>query len=161
MISIGDFSKMLTIESNLIKAQTAGLAQADTLIQPSPGGNCMNWVLGHTLESLLEMLELLGGEAPLDRLALSTYRRESEPVRGDGPGVWTLEALLDGHARVQAALAARLSQMSEADFAAEVRFGERVMTLGWRAFFLHFHHTYHVGQLEMLRQLAGRTEKII
>ena len=27
--------------------------------------------------------------------------------------------------------------------------------------FLHFHYTYHVGQLEVLRQLAGKTDKLI
>jgi hypothetical protein len=27
--------------------------------------------------------------------------------------------------------------------------------------FLHFHYTYHLGQLETLRQLAGRRDKVI
>jgi hypothetical protein len=161
MIHVTDFIKMLSIENSLIQTQTAGLNQADTLIQPAPSGNCMNWVLGHTLENQIELLTTLGGESPLAGATLAVYGRESEPVRADGPGVLPLETLLDGHARLHAALAARLAEMTDADFDREVRLGERVMSLGWRVFFLHFHYTYHIGQLELLRQLAGKTEKLI
>jgi len=30
-----------------------------------------------------------------------------------------------------------------------------------RIFFLYFHETYHVGQTELFRQLAGKDEKLI
>jgi hypothetical protein len=36
-----------------------------------------------------------------------------------------------------------------------------VTTRGARLFFYYFHETYHVGQTELLRQLAGRDDKII
>ena len=60
MITKADLIKMLVIENNLIHDQTNGLNQADTLIQPQ-GGNCMNWVLGHLLESQIIMLKALNG----------------------------------------------------------------------------------------------------
>lgn len=161
MISISDYVKMLSIQNNLIRAQTAELTHADTLLQPPNGGNCMNWVLGHTLESQVGLLLELGGESPVPATALAIYARESQPLAGDIPGVLPLETLLEGHAQVHAALASRLSQMSEADFERSVQLGERIMTLGWRVFFLNFHLTYHIGQLELLRHLAGKTDKII
>ena len=34
-------------------------------------------------------------------------------------------------------------------------------TLGERLVFLHWHETYHVGQLELLRQLAGTNDAVI
>jgi hypothetical protein len=68
---------------------------------------------------------------------------------------------LVGHDKVHAAIAARLTKMSEADFDVEIQQGERNVIRGWRVFFLHFHYTYHIGQLEQLRQLAGKTEKVI
>jgi hypothetical protein len=160
MITIVDLIKMLVIENNLIHDQTNDLSQIDTLIQP-PGGNCMNWVLGHLLESQVSMLKALDGNPPIDPVLLDRYKRESAPITADSEGVLSLEALLDGHDKVHAAIAARLSEMSESDFAVEIQQGERKVIRGWRVFFLHFHYTYHIGQLEQLRQLAGKTEKII
>jgi hypothetical protein len=161
MVTIQDFLRMLSIEQSLVQNQTQGLTQADTLVQPQPSGNCMNWVLGHTLENQITMLQLLGGEAPIPETDLAIYQRESAPIRADGPGVLPIERLLEYHKQVKEALVARLTGMQDADFDQEVPFRERTTTLGWRVFFLYFHYTYHVGQLELLRQLAGKTEKLI
>lgn len=161
MITIADFAKLLQMENNIIHEQTKDLTQADTLNQPQPGGNCMNWVLGHALENQVIILELLGGSSPVSGESLERYRRESEPIKREGPGVWTLEDLLAGYDQVQQAITTRLQEMDEQDFMQEVKWGERTVTLGWRVFFYYFHFTYHVGQLEYLRNLAGYTEKVI
>lgn len=161
MISKQDFIRIFSINHNVIKMQTEGLSQADTLIQPQPSGNCMNWVLGHLLDNQITLLELLGAQSPVDGEEQAAYRRESEPVRAEGEGVLSLERLLEGHAAVHQALVARLEEMDEGDFTRQIQHGERTTTLGWRFLFLHFHFTYHVGQLELLRQLAGRAEKVI
>jgi hypothetical protein len=58
-------------------------------------------------------------------------------------------------------LVARLAEMSPADFDREIQSRDRTVSLVWRLFFLHFHYTYHLGQLELLCQLAGKTEKLI
>ena len=161
MLSPQDFNRLFTIENNLIQSQTEGLSQADTLIQPQPSGNCMNWVLGHILESQVTMLTVLGGISPVDPAGLAIYKRESEPVTANRPGVLPVESLLEGVNSVHAALVAYLAEMSDADFSREIQQGERKFTLGGRFLFLHFHYTYHVGQLELLRQLAGRSDKIV
>jgi hypothetical protein len=161
MLTNQDFIRLFSIEHNLIKMQTEGLTQADTLIQPQPSGNCMNWVLGHTLENQVGILKLLGQEPPVDEAELEIYRRESAPISADGPQILSLESLLEGHEKVHKQLAACLAGMTDADFAREMEFRGRTVTLGWRFLFLHFHYTYHVGQLELLRQLAGRSEKLI
>jgi hypothetical protein len=161
MITIQDFIRLLSIEHNMIHTQTEGLTQADTLIQPQPSGNCMNWVLGHLLDNQSTLLTLLGKESPVDSVLVERYLRDSDPVTGEGPGVLTLERLLDGLDRIQAALIARLGEMSDADFIREIEFHGRSVSVGWRVVFLNFHFTYHVGQLELLRQLAGRPEKLI
>jgi hypothetical protein len=36
-----------------------------------------------------------------------------------------------------------------------------MMTVGQRLFGLYFHQTYHIGQTELLRQLAGVNDKVI
>lgn len=32
-----------------LQRNTAGLSHEDSLVQPQPAGNCLNWVLGHIL----------------------------------------------------------------------------------------------------------------
>jgi hypothetical protein len=161
MLSPQDFIRLFSIENELIKNQTEGLSQTDTLIQPQPSGNCMNWVLGHVLESQITMLTVLGGTSPVDPAELVIYKRESEPITGEGVGVHQLEWLLQELDDVHRALVARLAEMNETDFEREIQQGERRYTVGWRFLFLHFHYTYHVGQLELLRQLAGHKDKIV
>ena len=161
MLSTQDFVRLLTIENQLIRDQTAGLTQADSLIQPQPSGNCMNWVLGHILESQVSMLTLLGGSSPVDPAQLEIYRRESQPITAEGPGVLPIERLLEGLDAVSTAIRERLSQMAPPEFERPIQQGERTFTVGWRFLFLHFHYTYHLGQLELLRQLAGHGEKIV
>jgi uncharacterized damage-inducible protein DinB len=51
--------------------------------------------------------------------------------------------------------------MDDTTFAREIGSGERKTTVGQRAFFLYFHETYHVGQTELFRQLAGKNDKVI
>jgi hypothetical protein len=161
MITVQEFSRLLAIENNLILSQAEGLSHADMLLQPQPSGNCMNWVLGHILDSQIDMLQALGQESPLPGLDLGLYQRESQRLIQDGPGVLRPEALLDGLTTLHKALLAALAACGEEDFAREISANGRTMTLGWRLFFLHFHYTYHVGQLELLRQLSGRTDKIV
>lgn len=161
MITISDFVKMLASENEIVHQQTRDLGQADTLIQPQPSGNCLNWVLGHMLDNQILVLKTLGGTSPIDRTETERYRRDSEPIRAEEPGVWSLEQLLAGHDQILTALTARLGELAEADLDEDIQLGERKVKRGWWVFFLHFHYTYHLGQLEYLRQLAGKTDKVI
>jgi hypothetical protein len=161
MITIADLTKLLSMINNIIKQQTAGLTQADTLLQPQPSGNCMNWVLGHALINQIILLQLLEVESPIDEAELAAYTTDSMPIAGEGSGVLPLERLLEYHDLVHQLMLTRLGEMSDADFERQVESNDRTFSLGWRVFFRQFHLTYHVGQLELLRQMAGKTEKII
>ena len=97
MITIAEFSKMLANENEIVHEQTRELSNADALIQPQPSGNCLNWVLGHMLDNQILVLKTLGGSSSIERTETDRYRRDSEPIRAEGPGVWTLEQLLAGH----------------------------------------------------------------
>lgn len=161
MISITDLKRMLMIEHELIRQQTEGLTDADTFIQPAPGGNCMHWVLGHLLDSQVTLLESLGVESPVSKNALERYTRESEPIRTSEPGLFTLVELLERLDLVHDGIKAILGQMKEEDFKVNVPFGSKKSPRGWVVFFLHFHYSYHIGQLEYLRQLAGKLDKVV
>lgn len=144
----------------IIEAQTAGLSHEEALIQV-PHVNCLNWVLGHIAEGRDGLLELLGRPPLLAAGERARYSRESEPVRGEGPGVLSLERLLGILREGQERITAALEGLSEAALEEVKPLGDRNPTLRERLHFLHFHDTYHTGQTEILRALAGRTDRVI
>ncbi len=161
MINKTEFAKMLSNEYQMILQQVADLTQADSLLQPQLGGNCMNWVLGHYADSLINLLTVLGGTLPEDLPSLECYRRESEPILEEAEGVLRLNVLVQSCDKLTTAITTRLDLLSEQDFDAEINLWGSKARRGWWAFFFFFHNTYHLGQLEYLRNLAGKTEKVI
>jgi len=161
MIRIEDYTKMLSDELEILRDQVADLTHEDSLLQPQPGGNCLNWVMGHLVGNLVEIQNLLGGEEPKDIPDLGHYGFGSDPICGEEDGVIPLQVLMDTYAQLTKMITDRLATMSEADFDEEVDFWQGKTRRGYVAFFYFFHNTYHIGQLEQLRNLAGRTEKVI
>jgi len=161
MIHIDDFSKMLSGEAEILRQQTDGLSQADSLLQPQPGGNCLNWVVGHLVENLVEIIKVIQGELPPDLPVLDRYLINSEPIRGEEDGVLPLEALVNTYGQLTQTLTKQLENLPEEYFEEEIDFWQGKARRGYVAFFYFFHNTYHIGQLEQLRNLAGKTEKII
>lgn len=161
MIYIEDYSKLLSWELEIIKKQTAGLSQEDSLIQPQPGGNCMNWVMGHLALNQTIILEILGVGPPEDLPNLDRYKMDTDPIHGEGEGVLDLQELIETYTLLHKKVIDRLDQMSEEDFEDVINFWEGKHRRGFMTFFYFFHNTYHLGQLEFLRNLTGKTEKVI
>ncbi len=145
----------------ILQMQVKGLSHQDSLLQPPFRGNSLNWVLGHILESRNGVLGLLGEQEVMTKAEAARYGYGSEPVTGEGPGVLRLEDLLTRLERAQERIAAGLKRAKAEDLAQERDFGWRKATVGDQAFFLYFHETYHTGQTEYLRQLAGTNDKVI
>jgi len=145
----------------IIQAQTKGLSHADSLLQPPFRGNCLNWVLGHLVTNRDRVVTLLG-EAPVGNEAVQArYGYGSEPVLGEGEGVLRLETLLDMLARSQERINAALARITPEELSKETQDHRGKTRVAERLFFLYFHETYHVGQTELLRQLAGTNDKVI
>lgn len=161
MINISEYQNMLKLLHTIILKQTEGLSNADLLLQPQNGGNCMLWTMAHITDNLREIVKYLGAEVPAEAAMLDEFGYGSDPVKGPAEGLPTKEGLLALYATLQQAALARLDGMSMADFEAQVPMHGSPARRGWAAFFSIFHHAYHVGQLEQLRNLAGRTEKVI
>lgn len=79
----------------------------------------------------------------------------------DGPGVLRLEALVAALEQSGARLVAALTSASEEELARETMVNGRQRTVADGVFGLYFHETWHAGQTELLRQLAGRGDKVI
>ena len=161
MITKQEYVRMLEGNRSLIEMQIEGLTDAQSLIQPANGGNCLRWVLGHLAENLIEILRLLDTEPAQEAEALKRFARTSEPIKGDEPGLLRLREIMQLYVKLETQIYEKLSMMDESDFDKEIGTGERKARLGWKLFFYAFHHHYHIGQLEYLRNLAGLTESLI
>jgi hypothetical protein len=65
----------------VVRLNVEGLSHADSLIHPQPGGNCLNWVVGHLLAIYHHALDLLGQAPVLPAEVLKRYDRGSLPIR--------------------------------------------------------------------------------
>jgi len=139
----------------LITRLTAGLNHAGSVVQPPFKGNALNWVLGHIVAGRNEALTYLGGEPVWGDEELGFYKTGSDPITGDDQGL-TLEQLLAAFDEVQERLSDRLAEIWAEELAkvVDTRFGER--PVGEHVASLHWHETYHAGQLELLRELAKK-----
>lgn len=144
----------------IINRQVAGLTHADSLRQPPVRGNCLNWVLGHIAVHRDFILEALGEAKILGDAALVRYDRESAPILGEEDGVLPLATLLAAIDQAQAQIAATLVRATTADLTQQAPKSEPA-TVAEQVFFLYWHETYHVGQTEYLRQLAGTDDQVI
>jgi hypothetical protein len=146
----------------IIKMQTEGLSQGDSLVQLPFRGNCMNWVVGHIVTNRNSVLELLGVEQPPNADLVARYKRESEPICAAGPDVLPLDRLIELLELAQAQIAGLLAEATPEELKREVAFfGRRSMPVSEWLLFFYFHDTYHTGQTEILRQAAGKNDVII
>ena len=161
MITTEDLIGGLERNLNIIKAQTEGLSHADSLLQLPFRGNCLNWVLGHIAGNRHGIVQYLGGEPILSEAQMARYGYGSDPVEGDEEGLVNLEALLAMLGSAQEEIASRLAATNQDDLATEVESFLGKTSLAQLLFFLFWHESYHVGQTEPLRQLAGKDDAVI
>lgn len=144
----------------IIDKQCEGLTHEESLLQLPFRGNCLNWVLGHLAQNRNQALDVLGLDlfGP-DDLA-DRYGRGSEPLDENAEDVLALEELLDLLRAQQAALEGHLKQAPAATLDVLVG-GDGERTALEVLSHLHWHETYHCGQLEILRQLTGTDDAVI
>lgn len=144
----------------LVRMQTDGLAHEDSLLQPPFRGNCLNWVLGHILEGRNTALKLLGESPIWAEKETSRYKRGSEAITHDEQAL-PLDRLLEDLDRSQERIAAALEHATAEELASVVPFRGSERPLAQAVASQHWHETYHTGQLELLRQLAGTDDAIV
>jgi uncharacterized damage-inducible protein DinB len=162
MISPNYLIRLYDRNVQIVKMQTEGLTQAESLVQLPFRANCMNWVVGHVVTNRHNVLKLLDGEYPMEAERVKRYTRESEAVHGEEEGVLALGELAALLEKAQAQIAERLAVITpEALERQTAFFGNRSMSVAEWLLFFFFHDAYHVGQTEILRQAAGKDDKVI
>ncbi|HEX2219644.1 MAG TPA: DinB family protein [Gemmatimonadales bacterium] len=143
---------------DVVYANVHGLTHEDSLVQPRPGGNCLNYVLGHLLsvyDGLLRMLEqgpVMSGEA------LQRYARGTPPIESPAEALdfgTLLQAWGDASERVDAALAGLDPEILDRRVP-ESPSGNPDETLRSLLTTVMFHQAYHAGQTAVLRRIAGK-----
>jgi uncharacterized damage-inducible protein DinB len=133
------------------------LTHDESLQSPQPGGNCLNWVVGHLDSTNEQMLALLGQPAVLGEAALARYKRGSVELH-DAAEALPLEKLLsvwdEQWARIDAGLAALPPEKLDAPSPWSPR-NKPDETIGSLLAALLFHQAYHTGQSGLLRRIAG------
>lgn len=149
-------ARLFDITYRVIKMQTEGLAHSDSLLQLPFHGNCLNWVLGHIIASRNQALMLLDESPAWSEPEIALYKTGSQPIT-NGENAYPLEKILSDLDQSQERLIAALQRVSQEKMEATI--GEE--TVGQRLAGLYFHETYHTGQTELLRQLAGKNDTIV
>ena len=144
----------------IIRRQTEGITNEESVLQPPVRGNCMNWILGHILNDRNLVLGLLGEKSVLNKTETERYQRESDPVTRFEDGI-PFDQLLEKFDLSQKRIVAGLREISSERLAEIAEAGTRKEEVGALISFIHWHETYHTGQFELLRQLAGKNDKVI
>jgi hypothetical protein len=146
--------RLFEINLFAIRANAEGVSDSEALLQPQPGGNCMNWIVGHIVTSREAMLTLLGEPPVLPAEVASRYKRGAPPVTAAGEsGTLPLSELLAALTTSQERLLRGIKGAPEEKWSESVpNFG----TAREAVHFLHFHEAYHAGQLALLRRMAGK-----
>lgn len=152
--------RSFALTRNVIKLQTDGLTHEDSLRQLPFRGNCLNWVVGHILVGRLNVLKLLGTSPSWGDGYRARYEQGSEPI-ADSQRALPLDQLLADLDQSQEQIKALLDNIEPEELGKMLRSDDKEEPLASAIAFLHWHETYHTGQLEILRQLAGTDDAII
>jgi hypothetical protein len=151
------FRHQARIVHKVVRLNCDGLSQQDSLVQPEPDGNCLNWVVGHMVNIQDRIIGMLG-QPPVMGPALARYDRGSPPLR-DGAEALPLDDLLtawdESAQRFDAGLAGLTPEVLDRHVpnSPSNNPDETVRTMLGTVL---FHQGYHAGQTGLLRRIAGK-----
>ncbi len=151
------FKAQLNFVAYSVQQNLEGVTHEDSLKSAGEGGNCINWVLGHILNTRGLMLRLIGGEPKSCEGLEELYGRFTKPI-GAGDDCASLDALLEAMAASQEAMLERLATVDDAGLEAMVPQlfdAEKQEPAGVQFATLLFHESYHAGQLGVIRRNVG------
>ena len=151
---------LLEFNQTIIHAQLKDITPAESLLQLPFQGNCMNWVVGHILDVRQEWLAMLGLPGIMTGDEQKAYGYGSEPISCADQAV-PLESLLSRLDGTLLTLVDKLESLTQADLDREVEIWRGKLPLAEALAHYLWHESYHTGQLEQLRQLAGKNDHVI
>ncbi len=144
--------------SYVLEKNLAGVSHEESLINPQPGGSCLNWVLGHLTRTRDQALRLFGQNPMFPAEEFEPYDDNAGVPFGPENAI-PFEELKRRYKALQEPLVNGLNGMSldQMDQQAPISpTGNPKETVGSLLAALAFHEAYHVGQTGILRRVIGR-----
>lgn len=136
----------------LIQQLTEGISHQESLGQPGSSVNCMNWVLGHIIYRRNTALGLLGDAGVWSEGIEGIYQSGSAPIESGSP-CRDFGDLQEDLQETERRLEKALDRATAEDLDAPGLTDRGEKPVGEHLEGLHWHETFHVGQLDMLRSL--------
>ncbi len=135
-----------------------GLGHEDALVTAEEGGNCINWVLGHMVNTRNVMLARIGAAPVMDEAGRALYGRGSKPLSpgSDHPTLDTLVELLEASQKTLMEGIASLDEAALAQEIPELFDDTKTETCANQLATLLFHEAYHAGQIGSIRRVLGK-----
>ncbi|HEU0298621.1 MAG TPA: DinB family protein [Longimicrobium sp.] len=153
------FQHQARVAHQVVRVNVEGLTQEDSLVQPQPAGNCLNFVLGHLLHVYDQALPLVGQQPVLGTDALHRYRRGAPPLTDPAEAMQLSELLAawdTASERFAAGLATLTPEAMERPMPGPDSGGKLTETVRSLLATILFHQSYHAGQAGVLRRIAGK-----
>lgn len=139
----------------VLERNLSGVTNEEGFRPPNPGGNTMNWIIGHVVRTRNQALGLLGEKAPFEDGEFSAYgavgSSSGETLSLDElkRRFDTLGPILDG--------ALKRTPLEQLSIAAPFSpTGNPNETVGTLLASIAFHEAYHLGQTGLSRRLLGK-----
>jgi len=144
----------------VVNTNLQGISDEESRAIPQPGGNPINWIVGHIIVVRQALLSKLGNERLLSAESSKAYGRGSKP---DAALPESLADLRNAYERSQEQMDALLARIDDAVLAGPAPFHPgatpeaSLSTLLQKAV---CHEAYHAGQLGVGRRLVGKAGAI-
>ena len=152
------FAYQLNLSYAVVKRNVGKITHEESLVQPAPAGNCLNWVLGHLVATRNNLLRGLGGEPAWSKAECARYERHGPPIKSAGEAR-PLEEIWSAFDASQERLLSIVSELTPQQLAQKAPFSpsnNRDETVGSLLASFAFHDAYHTGQTGLLRRIVGK-----
>ncbi|HUP60095.1 MAG TPA: DinB family protein [Thermoanaerobaculia bacterium] len=137
-------------------ANLEGITHEESLVRAVPGGNHINWILGHVVATRCAVLPALRQESVWSEERTQLYRKNQE-LR-ENPNYLPLDEVSRAFHASQERLLEGIAALTDEDLAAPAPFspGGGSDTLGSLLMKIAVHEAYHLGQTGILRRVVGK-----
>lgn len=145
----------------MIDLNVGDISQEESMFQPQPAGNCMNWVLGHIVKSRLEILKLLGTETSVPKGHYARYGMGGDRLVESSEAL-PFDEIFQTYKSLQTPLIDGIQSATEDTLCRTVEnspIGDPRQTVGNLIVLLASHEAYHTGQTGLLRAMIGKERR--
>ena len=155
MTSLEALTLRFRFNEKVLERALDGFAGDDWVRRPAEGGSHALWILGHLAASRRNLLRGTGREMPAAAWE-AQFSRGSQPVEvadPSSPSMLKNDFLQSGNILAEH-LTSLTSEQASGPFPRKLSDGST--TVEGAAHFYHWHESYHLGQLGILRRVSGK-----